>query len=150
MEHQQNNKLIQREEKDWRSLSVILPVACRTISDVLKCERPQLSRLTKECGEPKTLAAIEALIFGVVENTNVGKSMNANQIRFGAGLLLEKFWYLKLEDFSLCFRKGIAMEYGKLYDRMDIQIIIDWVNQYEQERNNECAKLQRDQGRDVL
>ena len=126
----------------------ILPLPCQDIRSVLTCSKPQISTISRTHGVEVLNKSIMALIVMVRENISVGKTMNENQIRFAGSAIAEKFWYLKLEDVALCFRRGILGEYGKLYDRLDVQILCDWIQQYEQERNNECAKLQRDNGQE--
>jgi hypothetical protein len=125
-----------------------LPIRCRDIREVLTSGKPQISALIKTHGETVVANAVRALIVGVCENISVGKNMTENQIQFAGEMIVEKFWYLKLEDFALCFRRGLVGDYGKIYDRMDVQVLCEWLNEYESKRNEECAKLQRDQGRE--
>lgn len=60
--------------------------------------------------------------------------MSAVQVAQTADLVIEEFYYLKPDDLKLCFTKAKKGAYGKLYDRIDGQIILEWLRQYDQER----------------
>ena len=102
------NKAIQTTQTS----NAISPIRCREIREVLTSGKPQISALIKTHGETVVADAVRALIVGVCENISVGKNMTENQIRFAGEIIVEKFWYLKLEDFSLCFRRGLVGDYG--------------------------------------
>jgi len=65
----------------------------------------------------------------------VGKSMNDIQTIFAADLIIEKFGQLTVEDLYLCFKNGIASEYGPMFDRLDANVICDWLKKYFEDRN---------------
>jgi hypothetical protein len=123
-------------------------IDCRTVRDVLKSGQPQVSALVREHGAQIVQGLIELQILRVVENVNVGKYMTPNQMKFAAELIAEKFWYLKLEDFVVCFKNGIVGQYGKDYDRVDVTTLCSWINAYEVERNETSHRLQVEQGKD--
>jgi len=60
--------------------------------------------------------------------------MNAVQIARAADLILEKFYYFKIEDFKLCFENAKMGFYGQVFGRIDLQILFGWLTQYENER----------------
>jgi len=62
--------------------------------------------------------------------------MNDVQIARASDLILDEYYYLKPDDFKLCFNNAIIGRYGKAYDRIDVQIICDWLNQYCNDRSN--------------
>ena len=43
--------------------------------------------------------------------------------------IIDRFYYLKLEEIKLCFRNAMAS--GKIYDRLDGNIILGWLNEYD-------------------
>ena len=45
--------------------------------------------------------------------------MSAVQVAQTADLVIEEFYYLKPDDFKLCFTQAKKGIYGKLYDRID-------------------------------
>ena len=65
---------------------------------------------------------------------SVGKTMGAVQVAQTADLIIEEYYFLKPDDFKLCFSRAKKGLYGKVYDRIDGQVIFDWLNTYEKER----------------
>lgn len=78
------------------------------------------------------------LINDLIDFFSVGKTMGQNQLVSTIRLIVEDFYYLKIEDFKLCFNNAKKGKYGKIYDRIDGNIIYDWINQYSLERMNFC------------
>ena len=64
--------------------------------------------------------------------------MNAEQVAQTAEIILYDYAYLKVEDFKLCFSKAKKGLYGKTYDRIDGQVILDFLNTYVEERIREA------------
>jgi hypothetical protein len=77
----------------------------------------------------------------VVMFLNIGKTMNAQQVTQTADMILKDFNFLRVEDFKLCFENGKKGFYGKQYDRLDGQVLYEWLSQYASDRANEAEKL---------
>lgn len=76
-------------------------------------------------------------IANLVKYFNVGKSMNDSQVAETAKLILQNYYYLKPEDFKVCFdgmKSGKYLDGGKLFDRLDGQIIMLGIYAYSEER----------------
>lgn len=67
--------------------------------------------------------------------------MGQSQLVSTIQLVIEDFYYLNIEDFKLCFNKAKRGVYGKIYDRVDGNIIYGWIAQYAQERACFCESL---------
>ena len=67
---------------------------------------------------------------------NVGKNITAEQTVMCATLILERFSDLRPDDMKLFTKKFICGEYGKIYDKLDVQTIIEAFSIYENERHN--------------
>lgn len=67
---------------------------------------------------------------------SVGKTMGAVQVAQTADLIIEEYYFLKPDDFKLCFSRAKKGIYGKVYDRIDGQVIFDWLNTYEKGRGS--------------
>lgn len=65
--------------------------------------------------------------------------MNDVQVALTADLIIDRFYYLKLEEIKLCFRN--AMVSGKIYDRLDGNIILGWLNEYDAQRDEIVSSL---------
>jgi len=55
---------------------------------------------------------------------------------------MTEFYWLKPEDFKLCFNNAKTGKYGQLYNRLDGSVIFEWLNNYQNERA-EFFALQR-------
>jgi len=99
--------------------------------------------------EAKVKSLLVLMIVEALDFLSVGKSMGASQINTTADLILENMSIYKPDYFALCFKNAKMGAYGKQYDRMDGQIIFEWLNQFnkdycaeiEQARINETKRL---------
>lgn len=85
-------------------------------------------------GETKLRAFIALTIVDLALFFHVGKIMNEDQAAQTAILVIEEYYYLKPDDFKLCFTRAKKGQYGKVYDRIDGQVIFDWLSTYVAER----------------
>lgn len=102
-------------------------------------DAPVLSEIKKNLGEAGVRAIIVLAISEVVLFFNVGKNMNAPQIALTTDLIIEEFWYLTVEEIKHCLRK--AMRTAKVYDRLDGNIILGWIREYDYERDEVMVQL---------
>lgn len=98
-----------------------------------------LSIIRKEITLAGARAILVIAINELVSFFNVGKTMNATQVALTADLIIDKFYYLKLEEIKLCFRN--AMTSGKVYDRLDGNIILGWLMEYDAQRDEVASSL---------
>jgi hypothetical protein len=85
--------------------------------------------------EPNKLtSALTALITDLALFLNVGKQMNIAQIMETVELVKTEYYFLNLADLQLCFKNIKKGKYGQLYDRLDGQIIMNFIQQYSDER----------------
>lgn len=51
--------------------------------------------------------------------------------------IIEKYYYFRLEDVALCFKKGrMDVNYRKFYGRLDGSVFLEWFAKYDKEREN--------------
>jgi len=72
---------------------------------------------------------------------NVSNTLSDVQLQMTASLVLDEFYFLTIADLRLCFFNAYKNKYGKLYNRLDGSIIIDWLNQYNEERAVEAQRI---------
>lgn len=89
----------------------------------------------------KARALITHMLIDLVKFLNVGKTMNAEQVAQTAEIIMYDYAYLKVEDFKLCFNNVKKGRYGKTYDRIDGQVILDFLNTYVDDRIREADQL---------
>lgn len=87
-------------------------------------------------GETKARAAVVYLIADALEFFNATDTMSDIQVAMTVDLIIEEYPYMKTDDLKLCFKNAMKMKYGKIYNRIDGQIIMGWLKEYNKER---CA-----------
>jgi hypothetical protein len=116
------------------------------VVDALQSDGSALSVLKKQEGEVVAKAILVKILSNLISFFNVGKSMNDAQVAQTVELILDDYYYLKLEDFKVCFdgmKKGkyLGGTNGKLFDRLDGQIILQGIAEYAEERSTEGARI---------
>lgn len=100
---------------------------------------PTLERLRDSRSEGYVRALLYVAICEVCDFFNVGKNMTGPQVLQTTELILDSFPQMKLEEIKYCFRR--QMRSAKVYDRLDGNIIIGWLSDYESERTEEIMNL---------
>ncbi len=72
---------------------------------------------------------------------NLNRQMSDIQIGQTAGLIIDLYPHFKAEDLALCFKNIKTLKYGKLYEGLDGSKILDFLNTYDLERQDEIIKL---------
>ena len=106
----------------------------KTVSDVFTSGMPALSRLRKERGEATARSVLVLIMNDMLDFFNAGNDMNDTQVALTVDLILEEYPYMQADDITLCFRNAMKGKYGKLYNRIDGQIIMGWLREYNTER----------------
>lgn len=112
---------------------------------VIKKYGKQVSKLNKDTPEI-LITAISAMIESIYTLVNVGKQINEHAIIKLAEMIIENYWYLKIDEIDLVFKNGITGKYGKIYDRVDASVIFDWLHQYDV--SDECISIYEDEASD--
>ena len=80
----------------------------KKVEDVFQSDEPSIGTIIRKFGEPQARAV----------------------------LVIEEYPYMKTDDFKLCFKNAMKMKYGNIYNRIDGQVIMSWLREYNKER---CA-----------
>lgn len=115
-------------EKLWPSLKP------KTLSDIAAAETPCISLITKHHGVDTARAIVIIALTDLATYFNVGNSFNGSQLAQTAELIIDKYYWLKPEDFKLCFNNAKTGAYGIAYNRIDGAVICEWLNKYIDER----------------
>lgn len=105
---------------------------------MVQAPTPTLAKIKNTTSEIKLRALLYIAICEVCDFFNVGKNMSDTQIALTADLIIESYWYMKLEEIKYCFRR--AMKREKLFDRIDGNIILGWLKEYDTERTEEAIR----------
>jgi hypothetical protein len=92
-------------------------------------EGTQVSKIKKD-NEAGLSKAVKNLIISLAESLNLTNTVNDAQVFEMTLLIIETYWYLKLEELVLIFKNAKIGKYGKMYNRLDIQIICEWIETY--------------------
>ena len=113
----------------------------KTLEDAVNSVTPCLATFKKETSEMSLLAILTIMFNDLIDFFSVGKTMGQSQLVSTIQLVIEDFYYLNIEDFKLCFNNAKRGVYGKIYDRVDGNIIYGWIDQYAQERACFCESI---------
>lgn len=111
-----------------------------TVSDVLDNPSASLATIKKYRGEGKMKAVVRVLLQRVLDFLNVGRGMDQKQIESTVNFIWEEYYYLTVGDVKVCLKNGAKGKYGKLFDRIDGMIILDWFGMYDDERMVETER----------
>ena len=103
----------------------------KTVNDVFQSPSCSIAVMNKNFGEMKLRAFMVNIIIDLVMFFNVGKTMKDTQAAQTADLIIEEFYFFKPDDFKLCFNRAKKGLYGKVYDRIDGAVILEWLGRYE-------------------
>lgn len=82
----------------------------------------------------KLIGFTSGLIIAANEFLNLNVQMTEQQIALTAELIAMEFTEFNLADLKYVIRKGMTGAYGKLYNRLDGQIIIQWMREHKEQR----------------
>ena len=95
---------------------------------------PSLVKINKVLGNQEVVKVIATIIINTAEFLNVPKLTDV-QIKMTAEFIYEEYDYLNIADLNLCFKNAMKGKYGKLFNRLDGQIIMMWLEEYRVERD---------------
>lgn len=105
---------------------------------MVAAQTPTLAKIKNSASETDARALLYIALCEVCDFFNVGKNMSDTQIALTADLIIESYWYMKLEEIKFCFRRAMRRE--KLFDRLDGNIILGWLKEYDTERTEEAMR----------
>lgn len=143
----------QHQEIGLRTLlSQYLPTkAPKCAADILNSNTSSLVKMMHDdnVGEMKVKALLTLLISETLDFFSISNSMSDSQIAMTVNLILDDFSAYKPDFFIWVFDNAKKMKYGKNYNRIDGQIIFEWLNlgdadyteQIEYQRQNEHKRI---------
>ncbi len=106
---------------------------------------PALSEIRKAKGEQTALGVLVALMDECQQYFNLQQPMTPQQLMLTAELIMEEYYYLRVEEFRICFRMAMKGEYGPVYNRIDGQVFFEWIRKYFTKRDSVTARMVKDQ-----
>ena len=125
----------------------VAELAPKTIPQAIEQGWP-MSVLAKVVGNDKIIFQIKWELANVVSLINSNLNLNDYQLKLTAELLYDAFPNESLQDFQLCFRKGLTGQYGTLYS-MDVTVLSGWMGKYLDEKYNYVENFNPHKAEDV-
>lgn len=72
---------------------------------------------------------------------NLKHTMNDAQVVFTVDLMLEEYPRYRLEDFAFFFKEAAKARFGKIYDRIDGNMLLQWLKEYDIRRCEEIEMM---------
>lgn len=107
-----------------------------TMEQAMSGSFPTVASVRKYHDEQVALDALVEIIADAAGLVNLGRNLKPNQIEFLADEILREYYYLTLGDVRFMMRQGITGKYGELYDRLDVQVVMGWIERYTEDRAN--------------
>ncbi len=105
-----------------------------TLSDVANADTPAIAAIRRDHGPVVAKAFLVIALVDLIDFFNVTNTFTDQQINATADLIMQEFYWLKPEDFKLCFNNAKLGRYGQTYNRLDGAVIFEWLNTYQSER----------------
>lgn len=95
---------------------------------------PKLNALRKSLGAEELEKLVVVVIKQFCDSVNVSNTMNALQIIECAKVYIMTFPNNSVKDLIMCLGNAKKGDYGQIYNRVDQQVIFDFLGKYEDER----------------
>lgn len=109
-------------------------VKASDIQTCLKAETPTLATVRLYHGERVTHCAISEILVEAAELLNVGNNLTAAQVNALSEMIFRDWYWYTLADLKTMLQMGIKGEFGKIYERLDVNVIYEWLMQYNEKR----------------
>ena len=119
-------------EPFWRSINP------KTEIDVFNAPSPSVAYLAKAYDDVFVNALMYTWFEEFVSFYSTNGTMSPLQIRATIDLVREEYPHYKPEDFKLFFKMAWKGYFGKVYGRIDGEVIMDWLRQYDIRRDTEA------------
>lgn len=120
---------LQITESDLIKYPVDLSVAAAVDYDA-----PRICNLKKYQGDEIQAAAIMYIINFAASLLSVSNTVNLMQQKMLVQRIKTNYFYFNLAELRACFLAGVSGDYGKIYNRLDYQVVCDWLREYDEQR----------------
>ena len=105
---------------------------------------PMLVQIKNEKGQQAAIGVLVAMMDSCQQYFNLQQPMQPMQLALTAELIMEDYYYLRVEELQLCFRMAMKGEFGPLYNRIDGQVFFEWIKKYLTKRGQITERIQQD------
>lgn len=101
-----------------------------SLTPAIAFNTPSMASMVKQHRE-NIYTSIELLLAQLEMSVNIGKNINEDQLAGIAKAIYSRYYKFSIEEVALVLRKGRQGDFGKLYDRLDEMIIMEWFEKYD-------------------
>jgi hypothetical protein len=105
---------------------------------------PTLAEIRKDKNQQATVNIMVAMMDMCQQYFNLQQPMNAQQLALTAELMLEDYYYLRVDELQVCFRMAMKGEFGPLYNRIDGQVFFEWIRKFMTKRQAISERINLD------
>lgn len=106
---------------------------------MIEADTPNLWELRRHLGQPATVAILVKAFIHAAKLVNLDKNLTEEQIGESANDILENKGYLKVEEIKFLLKR--AMRTQNVYGRLDYNVLMNWIEQYDAERTEEAMRI---------
>ena len=106
---------------------------------------PALSEIRRDKGQQAALTVLIAMMDECQQYFNLQQPMTPQQLMLTAELVMEEYYYLRIDEFKVCFRMAMKGEFGPVYNRIDGQIFFEWIRKFFSKRDAVTTRMVKDQ-----
>ena len=121
----------------------LMPGGTPTYLDVIKY--PMVRSLVTQVGKKRMLKVIYLMVRDFCSSINVVRNMNEDQMIEAAAMLIDECGNFRLEDYAMMFSMGKRGELVKIYDRIDLSVITQMLDEYWRRRQAAATKLEENE-----
>lgn len=120
------------------ALQTIQAASGATLVNIQDCFKPEFLSIRKlsmhEASLDKLKFYLSDQIIQANEFLNLPAKMTIPQVGKTVELIIKQFPMLNVADVKLCIENGLSGKYGKIYSRLDGQVVLEWFTNYTEER----------------
>jgi hypothetical protein len=106
---------------------------------------PTFAEIKKNKSQQATIAVMVSMMDSCQQYFNLQQPMNAQQLALTAELILEDYYYLRVDELQVCFRMAMKGEFGPLYNRIDGQVFFEWIRKFMTKRQAVSERINTNQ-----
>lgn len=97
-------------------------------------QSPQVSFIANEMGHDYIASLFTKALDEILIMSN--STLTADAVILIADSIVADYWYMKVDEILMVMHKGLKGYYGPSNKNISAQVIFEWFNRHEQERNN--------------
>lgn len=106
---------------------------------MIEADTPSLWEIRQQLGHPATIAIIVKAFLHAARLVNLDKNLTDEQIVETANDILSEYGYLKVEEIKYLLKR--ALRTRNVYGRLDYNVLMNWVEEYVNERTEEAVRI---------